>query len=46
MNNISLPEMEVDADNIEKVDNPNPPNLKHMNNLMMSLIQTKYFKLY
>ena len=43
MNNISLLEMEVDADNIEKVDNPNPANLKHMNNLMMSLIQKKIF---
>ena len=39
MNNISLPEMEVDIDNIEKVANSNPNNLKDMNNLMMPLIQ-------
>ena len=38
VNNISLPEMEVDFDNIEKIDNSNPANLKHINNLMMSLI--------
>ncbi len=38
MNNISLPEMEVDVDNIEKVANSNPANLKDMNNLMRPLL--------
>ena len=39
MNNISLPEMEVDVDNLEKVANSNPNNLNDMNKLMMPLIQ-------
>ena len=39
MNNISLPEMEVDVDNLEKVANSNPSNLNDMNKLMMPLIQ-------